>query len=122
MARLRKPASLLPSASPRVERPLLLTVLSVGAGASLLGVLSGGLLLIQHELEKVRRTLEQITMGVRAIEKQTMPLEQQIQRVPGGLEAAGQALSSAARQMEAVVRSLDAAAPALRVPEEERRA
>ena len=53
---------------------LLLTILSVLAVWGFLTVLIVGLLLIRKTLEGVRRNLEQITMGVRAIEVQTAPL------------------------------------------------
>jgi uncharacterized protein YoxC len=53
---------------------LVLTVLSVLALWAFLTVLVIALLLIRKVLEAVRRSLEQITMGVRAIEVQTAPL------------------------------------------------
>jgi hypothetical protein len=53
---------------------LLLTILSVLAVWSLLGLLIIGLLLIRKTLESVRLTFERIAMGVRAIEKETEPL------------------------------------------------
>jgi uncharacterized protein YoxC len=53
---------------------LLLTILSVLAALSFLFLLVVGLLLIYKPLEGIRGTMESITMGVRAIEKQTVPL------------------------------------------------
>lgn len=53
---------------------LLLTLLSVLAFWAFLTVLVIALLLIRKVLEAVRRSLEQVTMGVRAIEVQTAPL------------------------------------------------
>jgi hypothetical protein len=54
--------------------PLVLTILSVLAFWAFLTVLVIGLLLIHKALEAIRRNLERITMGVRAIEVQTAPL------------------------------------------------
>jgi hypothetical protein len=53
---------------------LLLTILSVLALWAFLNVLMVGLYLILKPLEGVRIYLEKITMGVRAIERQTRPL------------------------------------------------
>jgi hypothetical protein len=55
--------------------PLLLTILSVLALWSFLTLLVFGLLLIRKVLEGVRGNMERITMGVRAIERQTAPLD-----------------------------------------------
>jgi hypothetical protein len=53
---------------------LLLAALSVLTFWSFLALLALGLLLIRKTLESVRMSLERITMGVRAIEKETTPL------------------------------------------------
>jgi uncharacterized protein YoxC len=53
---------------------LLLTILSVLALWAFLTVVIIALLAIRKTLEAIRRSLEQITMGVRAIEVQTIPL------------------------------------------------
>ena len=53
---------------------LLLTILSVLALWAFLTVVIVALLAIRKVLEAIRRSLEQITMGVRAIEVQTIPL------------------------------------------------
>ena len=55
--------------------PLLLTILSVVSLWSFLTLLVFGLLLIRKVLESVRGNMERITMGVRAIERQTAPLD-----------------------------------------------
>ena len=55
--------------------PLLLTMLSVLTLWSFLMLLVFGLLLVRKVLESVRGNMERITMGVRAIERQTAPLE-----------------------------------------------
>jgi hypothetical protein len=54
---------------------LLLTILSVVSLWSFLTLLVFGLLLIRKVLESVRGNMERITMGVRAIERQTAPLD-----------------------------------------------
>ena len=54
--------------------PLLLAIFSVLAFWSFLTVLVFGLLLIRKTLESVRGHMERITMGVRAIERETAPL------------------------------------------------
>lgn len=55
--------------------PLLLTLLSVVSAVVFVSVLGIALLLIFKTLQSVQRNLEQIAMGVRAIEKETKPLE-----------------------------------------------
>lgn len=92
----------------------LLTILSVVAGWSLLGVLAVGLLAILRPLEGIRSYLEKITMGVRAIEQETMPLTTQVDALAGGLGAAGGTVGATARHLAAAARDLDAAVAALR--------
>jgi uncharacterized protein YoxC len=53
---------------------LLFTILSVLALWAFLAIVIVALLTIRKVLEGIRRSLEQITMGVRAIEVQTIPL------------------------------------------------
>ena len=53
---------------------LLLTICSVLAVWALLTVLVVGLLLVLKTLESIRRSMEKIAMGVRAIEQETLPL------------------------------------------------
>ena len=97
-----------------VDRPVLLTTLSVLAGWSLLGVLVAGLLTILKTLESIRRSLEQIAMGVRAIEKETSPLGSHVEAVAATLGTAGETVDAAARRLADVDRDLEAAGPALR--------
>lgn len=79
---------------------LLLTILSVVAGAGLLTALALGLLLILKPLESVRSQLEQVAMGVRAIETHLASLgprsgkmADSLPQVAQSLVAAGEALS-----------------------------
>ena len=65
---------------------VLLTVLSVLALWSFLTLLVIGLLLILKPLESVRKHLEQIAMGVRAIETQTAPLRPGVEHIAGDLQ------------------------------------
>ncbi len=100
--------------STQVERPLLLTILSVLAGWSLLSVLAAGLLLILKALDSIRNYLQKITAGVRAIEQQTMPLSTHADTLTASLSETGDALAATARYLAQVDRNLDAAALALR--------
>lgn len=93
---------------------LLLTVLSVLAAWTLLGVLMIGLLMIFKTLEGARRYLEQIAMGVRAIEWQIHGIDHQAEKANTGLGESTQASRNAAEQFEELDRLLDAALPALR--------
>ncbi|HET8632115.1 MAG TPA: hypothetical protein VFL91_32210 [Thermomicrobiales bacterium] len=91
-----------------------LTILSVLAGWSLLGVLAVGLLAMLRPLEGIRGYLEKITMGVRAIEQETMPLGAQVDALAGALGAAAGPVGATARHLDAAARDLDAAVAALR--------
>lgn len=93
---------------------LLLTLLSVLTGWAALGLLLGALLAILKPLERIRRSLEQITMGVRAIEKQAQPLGTYTETLESSLSAAGSALGATAQRLRDVDRNLDAALPRLR--------
>jgi uncharacterized protein YoxC len=93
---------------------LLLTILSVLALWALLGVLVAGLLLILRPLQSVRGYLEKITMGVRAIEKQTAPLGARAGTLRDSLDEASTVIQTAARRFADMDRDLDAAMPALR--------
>lgn len=93
---------------------LLLTILSVLAVWAFLTVLVVGLLLILKPLESVRGQLEKIAMGVRAIERETLPLGARAAALAAALNEAGGAIGTAARSFTEVHRDLDAAAPALR--------
>lgn len=93
---------------------LLLTILSVLALWALLGTLILGLLLILRPLQSVRGYLEKITMGVRAIETQTLPLGARTDALGAGLGELNAALAAAEGRLASVHRHLGAAAPALR--------
>ena len=96
---------------------LLLTALSVLAGWSLLAVIAAGLLLILKPLERIRRHLEQITMGVRAIEQQTMPLGAHASALAASFDRVAGTVGASGRRLADVDRHLDAATaerPALR--------
>lgn len=94
--------------------PLLLTLLSVLAAWALLGVLVFGLLFVLKALQGVRRHLEKITMGVRAIEHQARPLGDRVQAAAGSLARAGDAIARLASRLREADRLLGDAAPAIR--------
>lgn len=91
---------------------LLLTVLSVLAVWSLLALLVLGLLVVLKALEAVRRNLEQIAMGVRAIERETAPLGRDAATLGTNLHSAAAALDDLGTWLEHTVRQLAAPAPA----------
>ena len=93
---------------------LLLTILSVVALWALLSVLILGLLLILRPLQSVRGYLEKITMGVRAIEQQTLPLGVRTDALAAGLIELNTTLRAAEARLADVNRKLPAVAPALR--------
>jgi uncharacterized protein YoxC len=93
---------------------LLLTVLSVLAVWGLLTVLIVALLLIRKTLEGVRRSLEQITMGVRAIEVQTAPLGSRAIKVVGTLSETVRDFAPLPDGLVDVERQVAAAVPLLR--------
>jgi hypothetical protein len=97
-----------------VERPLLMTVLSVVAGWSLLGTLVLGLFMILKPLESVRGYMQKIAMGVRAIEQQTKPFGERAGDLTSSLGEESAALAAVGERLADVERHLDAAAPALR--------
>ena len=96
--------------------PVLLTSLSVLAGWSLLGTLVAGLFAILTSLQRVRRSVEQITMGVRAIETETAPLGGHIHTLVGALDALGGPLVASVGHLTEAGGDLDAAVPALHLP------
>lgn len=79
---------------------LLLTVLSVLAVWALLGLLVVGLLLIFKALDSVRRNLEQIAMGVRAIETETAPLGSNAMRLRDNIGDVTHAVDDLAGSLE----------------------
>lgn len=92
---------------------LLLTILSVLAGWLMLTLLILGLLLILKPLDSVRRNLQQIAMGVRAIESQTLPLGVRAEALRESLGEAATSVDSTAEHLSAVALGLEAAAPDL---------
>lgn len=93
---------------------LVRTVLSVFAVWALLLVLIAGLVMILKPLVRIRRSLQRIAWGVRAIEKQTMPLGEGADALAASLGEASGTVNSAARRLTDVARNLDAEAPMLR--------
>lgn len=86
---------------------ILLAVLSVLAAWAFLTVLVLGLLLIFKGLQGTESSLEKITMGVRAIERQTDPLDshaetvaKRLEELAAGLEEAGRRLGSTLPKLE----------------------
>jgi uncharacterized protein YoxC len=77
----------------------LLVVLSVLVAALLLSVLALGLLLILKTLQSVRGSLEQIAMGVRAIETQAGAIAPGVSEVTGELQPLADALRSGAERL-----------------------
>jgi hypothetical protein len=94
--------------------PLVLTLMSVLAFWAFLTVLVIALLLIRKVLEGVRRSLEQITMGVRAIEVQTAPLGPHALDVVASLGHVIADFTALLKGLTALEQSLEAALPALR--------
>lgn len=90
---------------------VVLTVLSVLAVWGLLALLVLGLLVILKALEAVRRNLEQIAMGVRAIEQETAPLEGAATTVGGHLRSLTGAMDHLASRMETTAHQLTGPAP-----------
>lgn len=85
----------------------LMTLASILAAALLLSVLAVGLLLIVKVLQSVRGYLEQIAMGVRAIEKQSeaiptgmAELVERFSPLAGDLQRAAERLDVAGRGLE----------------------
>lgn len=86
---------------------VLMTLASVLAAALLLSVLAVGLLLITKVLQSVRGSLEQIAMGVRAIETQSESLPtgmgelvERFSPLAGDLERAAERLTVAGRGLD----------------------
>jgi hypothetical protein len=85
---------------------LLLTVLSVLVFWAFLQLLLVGLYLIFKPLEGVRIYLEKITMGVRAIERQTRPLAGHSHTLLDSLTAVNASLHRTNRHLESVDKKL----------------
>ena len=69
-----------------------LIALTLGEVALLVGALAGYLVAVTRTLRQVSQTLARITMGVRAIERQTEPIGPALQEVNADLDAAASAL------------------------------
>jgi uncharacterized protein YoxC len=93
--------------------PLLLTILSVIAAVAFLLVLQIGLLLIMKTLQNIKRYLQQIAMGVRAIETQTIPLESHAVALHSAAFDASRTLASTAAKVSGLGRVLDTAGDGL---------
>lgn len=83
---------------------LMLTILSGIALLALLGVLGWALSRIAHAIEGITRHLQNIAMGVRAIERETEPLKKEVAELnetftalDGGFDSVGSALTKMAR-------------------------
>lgn len=86
---------------------VLMSLASVLAAALLLSVLAVGLLLITKVLQSVRASLEQIAMGVRAIETQSESLPtgmgklvEHFSPLAGDLERGAERLTAAGRELD----------------------
>ncbi|TQN42571.1 hypothetical protein FHU33_1975 [Blastococcus colisei] len=69
-----------------------LIALTLGEVAVLVGALAGYLVAITRTLRDVSQTLARITMGVRAIERQTEPIGPALREVNTDLDAVASAL------------------------------
>ena len=96
-----------------MDQRLLLTILTVLAGWTLLGLLAAGLYLILKALQSVRGYLEKIAMGVRAIERQLVPLPSHAEEANAALATAAEAVTTVADRFVEMERLLEAARPAL---------
>ena len=94
--------------------PLLLTMLSVLALWAFLTALVVGLLLILKPLEAIRGSLQRITAGVRAIERETAPILDLSERLPGAAAMLRGALDPLAGRLRGFDATLERGLPALR--------
>lgn len=90
---------------------LLLTILSVLAVWALLGLLVLGLLVIFKVLDGVRRNMQQIAMGVRAIETETAPLAAHATTLGTNIEGMTGAIDALAAALERSGRALAGSPP-----------
>jgi uncharacterized protein YoxC len=91
---------------------LLLTILTALAGATLLVALVVSLFLILRTLQSVRKYIEKINWGVRAIEKETEMLGG-VETLNGGLTALAGGLESVASHFTNVDRNVGTVGEAL---------
>ncbi len=69
-----------------------LIAVTLGEVVLLVGALAGYLVAITRTLRQVSETLARVTMGVRAIERQTEPIGPALQEVNADLDAVASAL------------------------------
>jgi hypothetical protein len=92
---------------------VLWTVLTAGLFLVLLAALAWALAMIHKALYGVRRSLEKIAWGVRAIEVETNPLPSGISGVAAGLTAIGDGLVAVQKHLNSTADNLPGAARAL---------
>jgi hypothetical protein len=85
---------------------VLLAILTVLAAWSFLGVLATGLLVVLKALQSIRRWLEQIVVGLRAVEHHTASLGSHAGAVASSLDDAVDAVGAAGRGVSDVDRDL----------------
>ncbi len=93
---------------------LIMAILSVLAVWAFLLVLAIGLLIIWKALDSVRGSMEKITMGVRAIEKETDPLSAHAGRLAERIGETNQVVGAASQGLVQLDTDLGLAAPLLR--------
>ena len=93
--------------------PLLLTILSVLALWAFLTTLVVGLLLVFKPLESIRGSLQRITAGVRAIERETSPILTLGEQLPGAAALLREALDPLGRRLHAFDATLERELPRL---------
>ncbi len=93
---------------------LIMAILSVLAVWTFLLVLVIGLLIIWKALESVRGSMEKITLGVRAIEKETDPLGAHAGVLAERIVKTNQVVGAASQGLVQLDSDLGAAAPLLR--------
>ena len=71
-----------------------LVALTVGEVVLLVGALAGYLIAIARTLRRVSETLAKVTMGVRAIERQTEPIGPALREVNADLDAVATTLEA----------------------------
>lgn len=71
-----------------------LVALTLGEVVLLVGALAGYLIAIARTLRRVSETLAKVTMGVRAIERQTEPIGPALQEVNADLDAVATTLEA----------------------------
>ena len=92
---------------------LLLTILSVLALWAFLTALVVGLLLILKPLESIRGSLQRITAGVRAIERETSPILALGEQLPGAAALLRESLEPLGRRLHGFDATLERARPRL---------